>query len=137
MTRITGAGRSPFQGKAMLERMHRAARLQFAGEETKRFDAKRRGGEFAMGVRPVGGGGRGVFAAPAQRDMGMKRSHIEVETRCENGVVDPLAKLEQTRVPISSPNPKHLGRTTGWEGADTLDREDKRRDLHLGQSLDD
>ena len=119
----------------MTQRVHRAGGVKFTGVQIKRLDAKRRRHRVAMGVDPVRHRGRGILGAARERDVRMKRSHIELKSGGEERIVHPLPQLKQSRVAGAGSNPQDSRWTIGRKGAEAFNGQDERCDLHRGESL--
>jgi len=72
--------------------MYRAGSFQFAREQRKRINAKRRPGEILTATQELGNLAAQRFTStPRKGEMGMEVPDIEIESGREQGVIHPLA----------------------------------------------
>jgi len=107
--------------------MHGDARQKVTCAQLKCLHAKRRSLKVAVALEKLKGCAWGrAISDPAQGDVWVEKADIEGKSCREQGVIDLLAQLIESRVGVADSDPNDPGGRARREGADSSQREQKR-----------
>ena len=109
--------------------MHRAAQPKFTCAKVEGLRSKRRAFEVTVALEKLDGCARSrIVLDAAQGDVRVESPHIDGKSCCEQGVVDLLAQLIESRMAVADSNPDYPGGSTRRKGTDAAQRKQKRFD---------
>src|SRR5688572_29891081 len=110
--------------------------LQFAGVEVERFDHENGSREIAMTSYPGMDRRARMLIASTNCEVRVESAKLHFEANAEQGVVELLAELMQSRMAGADAHPEDARRTFLRKRPHALQRQDKRFNAQIGQAID-